>query len=157
MEQVLAEVGFPSEWRGWAWPSELTVTWSTDTADYEVTGRMTSDGPRIERVLITGSDVGSDELRTAILSRFRVGFTEAISSPVTGSRVSLHAGGGRYDPAASCNRLEEVAAAYHDAPPRKKTAAVAAKMGVSYGYARKLVMAAREAGLIDRRLSTQPS
>lgn len=148
MEQVLAEVGLPSEWRGWAWPAELTVTWSTPSASYEVTGKMTSDGPRIERVVVSGEDVGPAELRAAILTTFRAGFAQAISSPVTGQTVSLYPGGGRIDPAAACNRLEEVAAAYHEAPPRATTAAVAAVMGVSYGYARKLVMAAREAGLI---------
>lgn len=148
---MLAEVGTPEEWRGWAWPSALQVGWFKDEVEYLVEGRMTPQGPRIERIELTGISIDTSHLREPIVSRFRAGFAQAMTSSVDGTRrVSLHPGR-TPNPAAAINRLHEVAHAYLTAAPRHRQRAVAEAMGVSQGYARKLVMAARRAGLIGRR------
>lgn len=148
-QTVFAEVGIPTEWRDWAWPAELTVHWETEGTSYEVSGRMTTEGPRIERVVVTGEDIRSAQLREPILSRFRAGFASAVFTPGENSaRVSLHPGGRPPNPRAAKNRLHEVVKSYHGAPHGKKTSAVAHDLGISYSYARRLMSMARRAGLL---------
>lgn len=125
------------------------MQWETGEAEYKVVGQMTETGPRITRIEITGPDLGMAQVREPIVSRWRSAFASVAASRADGpARLSLASGGRHPDPTAAVNRLDEVAAVYRIAAPRSRARAIAFELGVSEGYARRLVMAARAEGLI---------
>jgi len=156
--EIEAEVIVPSVWRGWGWPTHITVKWTDDGVAYMVKGVMTDEGPVLSEVHMTGV-IETKHLRGPFMSVMRNAFAKAALGPErlgggysrkSGIKMRVPVGVGRpVDSTSARQRLGEIAQVWKAAPLRKKGQTVAEQFNVSRGYADLLITEARRKGLLD--------
>lgn len=128
---------------------EIVITSSIGDAEYRLTGVMGELGPVLRKVEISGDDLQSEHLRIPIISTFREGFAASPFGITEEGPVPYRVGRGRKpDAQAMANRLYEIAEVARSAESGRKGVTVATTFGVSAGYARHLISAARKAGYL---------